>query len=161
MKLILLLAFSITSAAHATNFSSYLMKATCGELVKVGNGKLLKRLEPNIFLTNPKYVLRAKFVSPVVINETGDKDSKPSEARAYPSNNIAYVGFSISEKFDLNKKVLKLALKTAKKMDQPLYACVGNVNVSPLKYKGNEVSFSLDSVEDALAKMRKVARRHL
>lgn len=147
-----------TSFAHA---SYYDMNVTCGEIKSAGNGKILKRLQPSVFGINSKYVLKTKFRSYVEINETGFKI--PSDARLdlVYDNQTSLTYFSDKDKFLSLKKELKDAIKKSKKKDEPLYACVGRIEIYPLKYKGSQVFTSTDSVEDALRKARKLVKKHL
>lgn len=160
MKLILLIALSLSSLAHA-GFSHYDLKMTCGELVKAGNGKILKRLQPSLFGINSKYILRTKFIAPVVINEIVSKGERPADIRMTSDSEVAYTAFSNFYKFDERKQILKKALKISRKAKLPLYACAGHVDVFPFKYSGSEVTVSAESLDAAIEAMRKIARRHL
>ena len=65
------------------------------------------------------------------------------------------------KKFQELKYDLKSELRNAEQTGVPLFACVGHINVSPLRYKGSQVYHSTISIEDAIEQMRAQARRHL
>ena len=148
-----------SSFVHA---SYYDLKMTCGEVLKTGNGKLLQRLEPSFFGINDKYVLRTKFINYVEINEVISKKEKPETPSIVNTGKIiTYTNFSLKEKFKDLKVKFKNELKESKRLNLPLYACVGHIDVVPFKYKGSHVYYSQKSLKDAIKQMRDKAKKHL
>lgn len=146
ITMILMMSFS----AMAQDFA----EATCGEVRKIGNGKILKRLEPNFFGINPKYVLKTKFENNVELSSShffsGIQMPELTDKRK-----TVFTGFSDKEKFRTSKTEIKAALKEA----HTVWACVGEIKI-PLKYSGRHAFYSTVSLEDAIAKFNKQANRH-
>ena len=159
MKMAAFFFFLISSIAHA---GCYQIEATCGEVRKTGNGKILRRLEPNLFGINAKFVLKTKFENHVVLNEYS---CSKKEMNVFPLTNgerkTAFTKFSDKEKFVSLKKEFKAEIKKSKKSRETLYACVGHIKVEPMKYSGSHVFFNSESTDAAVEQMRRQARRHL
>jgi hypothetical protein len=131
-----------------------LAEATCGEVRRAGNGKILKRLQPNLFGINPKYVLKTKFENHMEISSYHFFSNVPIPELKH-QRKTAFTGFSDKEKFITSKNELKQALKD----HHTIWACVGEIRI-PLKYYGNHAFYSDVSLEDAIEKFTKQARRH-
>lgn len=160
--LFLLLLLSFISQTALASWSHYRINMVCGEVKKVRNGKLLKRLEPNFLGLNAKFVLTTKFIDPVGYVETSSYDDR-FDTIPFSSSDMdkTHTYFSLKDKFLKIKGEFKAAVKKAKKEKKPLYACVGSIDVEPFKYKGAHVYYSFDSIENARAQMRAQAVRHL
>ncbi len=157
MKRILVLSLLTLSGLA----SAYTLDYSCGEVKRVSNGKILNRLEPNLFGLNPKFVLKTKFIQGESYIETGYSFGRYNAVSQKQLNNEAvYTRFSLKPKFKKLKAKIKSDLKKAKRKDIPLYACVGRIDIS-FKYSGAHVYTSFESMEDAQKKMRKQAKRHL
>ena len=76
-------------------------------------------------------------------------------------NIINFTNFGNKQKFQELKYHLKSELSHSKQTGAPLFACVGHISVSPLRYEGSQVYHSTISIEDAIEQMRAQARRHL
>ncbi len=164
MKKLILFCLLFSSLAEACGglFTTYNIQMTCGEVAKVRNGKILRRLEPSLFGTNDKYVLRTKFLSGTDINENGSCNVFPANPDlSGVSNKINFTNFGNKQKFQELKYDLKNELRNAKQTGVPLFACVGHISVSPLRYEGSQIYHSTISIEDAIEQMRAQARRHL
>ena len=164
MKKLILFCLLFSSLAEACGglFTTYNIEMTCGEVAKVRNGKILRRLEPSIFGINDKYVLRTKFQSGTDIYETGSCTVFPAnpDLSGVP-NKIVFTKFADKQKFQELRDDLKDELRIAKQTGVPLFACVGHISVTPFRYKGSQVYHSTISIEDAIEQMRAQARRHL
>jgi hypothetical protein len=109
---------------------------------------------------NSKYVLFTKFENPIGFNESHSKETYTSNSFTTNYMTRTYTKFSWKDKFIKLKASLKSAIKSAKKKNIDLYACVGRIDTL-FKYAGAEVYYSTESVEAAADKMRKQAKRHL
>jgi hypothetical protein len=137
---------------------AYSIDMTCGEVIKARNGKILKRLEPNLFGINAKFTLMTKFNNPIgyIISGTSEDRYTTSTFNAYKKT---FTYFSLKPKYIREKTKIKNAVKLSKAQGKELYACVGHIDVS-MKYSGSHVYLSNESVEDAMKKMIKQGARH-
>lgn len=158
-KLIVLALTSLLSLS-AFALGNAELKMTCGVVKKARSAKLLNRLEPGFFGLNSKYVLLTKFENPIGYNESHSKETYSSNSFTTSDMEKTFTRFSWKDKFVKLKKSLRAAIKSAKKKNIDLYACVGRIDTL-FKYAGAEVYYSTESVEAAANKMRKQARRHL
>jgi hypothetical protein len=163
MKLLLVITVSIISIQSAlAGWSNYRANMVCGEVKKVRNGKILKRLEPGLWGLNAKYVLTTKFIDAIgFIDSSTEKDRFNTATFSHDSINKTHTYFSLKDKFQKLKRNFKEELKKSKKNNRPLYACVGDIKVSPAKYKGSHVYYSNESIEEARLLFRSQAIRHL
>ncbi len=129
-------------------------EATCGEVRKASNGKILKRLEPNLFELNSKFVLKTKFYNYINLREDSRSDDLVY-GDLTKERETAYTAFSMKDKFLAAKKDLKTALKRS----NTVWACVGHISIS-FKYEGSHAYVSEISLEDAIAKFNKQYKRH-
>lgn len=117
MKKLVLFCLLFSSLAEACRglFTTYNIQMTCGDVAKVRNGKILRRLEPSLFGINDKYVLRTKFLSGTDINETGSCTVFPAnpDLSGVP-NKINFTKFGNKQKFQELKYDLKSELRNAK-----------------------------------------------
>lgn len=144
--LLLMMSFS--------TFAQDFAEATCGEVRKVSNGKILKRLQPSFFGLNSKFVLKTKFENYTKLRSYHFFQDAPVDD-AIQERKSVYTAFSDKEKFRTSKQGMKAALKNS----TSVWACVGEINI-PLKYRGRHAFFSEISLEDAIAKFKKQAKRH-
>lgn len=159
MKSFILMMTLLSTSAFA---GVYDIKMTCGEVAKVGNGDLLKRLEPNLIGLNAKFALKTKFKRAIDIHETAMKKDKPKVPTfQYAEKKTALTYFSLKDKFQDQKYDFKEELSETRRLGVPLYACVGHISVFPFKYEGSHVFFTRKSYKEAVNLMRKQARRHL
>ncbi len=131
----------------------------CGEVMKVRNGKILKRLEPGLWGLNAKYVLTTKFENAIgYIDSSKEKHRFNTTTFTHNTINKTHTYFSLKDKFQKLKRNFKMESLKAKKS---LYACVGDIKVNPAKYKGIHVYYSYDSIDEARLLFRSQAIRHL
>jgi hypothetical protein len=74
---------------------------------------------------------------------------------------INFTNLGNKQKFQELKYNLKSELSHSEQTGVPLFACVGHITVSPLRYKGSQVYHRTISIEDAIEQTRAQARRHL
>lgn len=149
--------FLIISLISVSAFAYSDIQFSCGVVKNIGNGKLYRRLEPNMFGMNDKFVIRTKFVSgkSYKIYE-GVNDLVVSDM----SRKVVNTNFSFKHKFQEVKREAREMLKEAKDLEKDLYGCAGHIRI-PLKYSGSHVYTSHDSLEDALDQFLRQVERHL
>lgn len=150
MKTLLFLALTSLSVQAMAGTT----EATCGEVKKVSNGKILKRLQPSIFGINAKFVLKTKFYNYITLNESNVAQDISAGELTHKQES-AFTAFSDKEKFLAAKKDLKSALKKS----NSVWACVGHISI-PLKYEGSHAYVSEISLEDAMEQFKKQVKRH-
>lgn len=155
---ILLLAM-MTASAFGTSFT---MDVSCGELKRVGNAELHERLVPRILPIRTKFGLKTIMKNTERMTITGSSESNAQEVPYHTDNDRKVITrFADKQKFKNFKQRLKSEIKASRKLDQPLYACVGRVNVGFLKVIGAHVTTSNKSLEAAREAFKNKAFRHL
>lgn len=163
MKLAFAIVISIISLQSAiAGWSNYRANMVCGEVKKIRNGKILKRLEPGLWGLNAKYVLTTKFENAIgYIDSSTEKHRFTTTTFTHDTINKTHTYFSLKDKFQKLKRSFKMEFLKAKKSKKSLYACVGDIKVNPAKYKGSHVFYSYESIDEARLLFRSQAIRHL